>query len=877
MFMLAASMGELPSTAFAQMGTTGMAPPNGGVIGRAVVGLQELNANGPGYGYVGFNGVDRGLGYVGSYMTVGAFVPYAQDDLGGFWSADLRGHLSVNGGFFSNVGAVRKQFVGGALLGVGVYWDYDGDSNQYPVSSLGVSQFPLSTAQFGNFGHSYNQVGVSGELLTDWGNLRSNGYIPVGTTAYTAGSPNNPFHQHFVMCQYGLDAALAGADLELGVYVPGLSDWAGMVSVGGYALGNATNNWKLGPSAGDDVVPWFGGVYTRLDMTFLENWDFSLQANNDSYFDWTGFARLTYRLGGSRRRNVPDQMEQPMMRNEHIVRAHQTPIVAVNPDNTDPDGLKRPWRVIHVNNAAADGGDGTATRPFNSLAEGNAAATEAWDIVFVSQGISRTTTPYGGTFAFQAPNQYLVGDGGSFLLPTATCGPLSLSTGSGLIPLFSNPAGDSIAIDGTKAGGATIADLDIIGSKTGIYATGPLTSAAGKGLTVQGVSISGNGTSASQSGVYLQAASGKAVFKDTEIVNMNAGGLVVTGPGAGPLAIDYQGSITSDTKANGGVASPLVYIADVQGGTINLATGGGAIGSTVPNEITDIGGAGIQLVGNAAGTAINIGNVSLEDNALTAIAVIDDSATTLITADAGSGIMKETNGAAISVIGGEPTFEYRGPITNGLPSSGAATSYLLSVADTNGGGVTLIATGSAFADTGNGISINNAAGDVTIGGLGALIKSSGAQGILIDGASSSGKYVFNNVTITDASQAGVLINGAPGATTFANLNINLDRASATGFLANAAGPITAIAGSNTIRNTSPSLAAVQIVGSGPLNLNFSSVRSGNTTTVPGSPTAMIFNTSPGAFNVTSLFEVGTAAGTTANVTNDGGTVVSLPP
>ena len=102
-FMLAASMGELPSTAFAQMGTTGMAPPNGGVIGRAVVGLQQLNANGPGYGYVGFNGADRGLGYVGSYMTVGAFVPYAQDDLGGFWSADLRTHLSVNGGFFSNV------------------------------------------------------------------------------------------------------------------------------------------------------------------------------------------------------------------------------------------------------------------------------------------------------------------------------------------------------------------------------------------------------------------------------------------------------------------------------------------------------------------------------------------------------------------------------------------------------------------------------------------------------------------------------------------------------------------------------------------------------------------------------------------------------
>jgi len=84
-----------------------------------------------------------------------------------------------------------------------------------------------------------------------------------------------------------------------------------MVSVGGYAFGNARYN----NVNGTDLVPYFGGVYTRMDLTLIRNWDFSLQANNDSFFDWTGFARLTYRMGGSRRRNVPDQMEQPMMRN----------------------------------------------------------------------------------------------------------------------------------------------------------------------------------------------------------------------------------------------------------------------------------------------------------------------------------------------------------------------------------------------------------------------------------------------------------------------------------------------------------------------------------------------------------------------------------
>jgi len=325
--------------AVAQMGQAAMAPA-AGLVNNGLQRFQNLSENGPGWMYWGVNAADRGLGYVGSYMTLGGFVPMAEDDLGGFWAADLRSHLSEYGGFFSNVGAVRKQFIGGTLLGVGVYWDYDGDQNQYAATPIVGTPFTFAGGQ------SYNQVGVSGEWLTDWGNLRSNGYIPVGTTAQLTG----PFVGNVVLCQNGVNAALGGADLEVGAYIPGLSDWAGMVSVGGYALGNTRYTFQDGTAA----VPWFGGVYTRLDMTFIKNWDFSLQANNDSYFDWTGFARLTYRMGGSRRRNVPDQVEQPMMRNEHIVRARQAPETAINPFTGTP------YRVFHVDNSVAGAGTGPA-------------------------------------------------------------------------------------------------------------------------------------------------------------------------------------------------------------------------------------------------------------------------------------------------------------------------------------------------------------------------------------------------------------------------------------------------------------------------------------------------------------------------------------
>ncbi len=841
MFTLAASMGELPSTAFAQMGTTGMAPPNGGVIGRAVVGLQELNANGPGYGYVGFNGADRGLGYVGSYMTVGAFVPYAQDDLGGFWSADLRGHLSVNGGFFSNVGAVRKQFLGGALLGVGVYWDYDGDSNQYTLSSLGVSSYPNSTAAFGNLGQSYNQVGISTELLTDWGNIRSNGYIPVGRTATTAGNPNFPFYQNFVMCRHGFDAALAGADLELGAYVPGLADWAGMVSVGGYTLGNATNNWSLGPSASLDVVPWFGGVYTRLDMTFLENWDFSLQANNDSYFDWTGFARLTYRLGGSRRRNVPDQMEQPMMRNEHIVRAHQTPLVAVNPSNIGPDGQPAPWRVFHVNNQAGSDGNGMAGSPFETIAEANAAATNPWDIVFVDAGttVADNRVAYTDTFSPLAANQYFIGNGAPFDIFTQPCGIKDISTISGPRPLLSNPTGPSIVVKN----GLVVNNFDIVGSTVGIGASNvnlssginrpgesPYASKLGDSV-VTNVSIFGT-KQAGQTGVFLEKTTGGITFQDVDIADMTNGGLVVEG---GNPRVTFEGNITSNVAFTGGFVSPIIAITDTTGGTFDI--------NKPPSSgiVTDIGGDGILIADNKAGTVINIGNVTLIDSVTTGIKVEDSFAAITIT---DAIIEKETDGAAILVDGGGPTFTYLGEIVN-------QQGYLLEVIGTISGSVLLDSPpGLPFVDNGSGIVVDTAAGSVEVR---RAIIDSDENGIAV--FNSPGTQTFKDIVINGAGGpafAGVNLQSNIGTSNFENLKITTNKA--TGFLA-ANDNVINVTGNSTVNSTGAP--AVSLSNVADANINFNSVKSTNS-----SSQGVFINNTNGVFNV--------AGGVTVtNPTNDG--------
>jgi hypothetical protein len=723
----AAAAGPL---AHAQVGQTAMAPATG-VVNRAVAGLQELNQNGPGWLYYGINAADRGLGYNGSYMTLGGFIPYSEDDLGGFWAADLRGHLSQYGGFFSNVGFVRKQFLGGSLLGVGVYWDYDGDLNQYPA--YGTCGTP-----FGQFGHSYNQVGISTEWLTDFGNLRSNGYIPVGTTAYTAGAPNSPFYQNFVMCQYGLDTALTGADLEVGAYVPGLTDWAGMISVGGYALGNSRYNWSNGPSLGQDVVPWFGGVYTRLDMTFLENWDFSLQYNNDSYFDSTGFARLTYRMGGSRRRNVPDQMEQPMMRNEHIVRSHQTPIVALNPSN----GYK-PWRVVHVNNAVAPGGNGSAEAPFTTITAGNAAAANPWDIVLVAPGLSSTSSTgapvnaYAGTFSPLAANQYFVGSGSPFFIPSACCGPINIGGLGGLQPVLSNPLGASIDL----GKGLVTSNFAIVNSAVGISGTGNLSSAE-RGSLANNISITGTGTGPYQ-GIALTNTTGGAGFRKVDIAGMTDGSVVVNG---GAPVVDYADGTIVNTQDH------ILQVNGTVGGSVSLVAN-----PTTPFQETGDG----VLVRNAAGDV----TISNKNPGATAITIASQKDGINVNNSSGT----QTFDGVVITAAGQPNSGYAG--VNLQNNAGTSNLNNLDITLTNASNKSpgfLAVNDNVINVTGNNsinvaqapaVSLTNVT-DANMTFSAVKSTSSPTNGVLIDNV--GGRIaVTSSLTVTDSAGDGLVVRNSP--------------------------------------------------------------------------------------------------------------------
>jgi hypothetical protein len=506
-----------------------------------------------------------------------------------------------------------------------------------------------------------------------------------------------PYVGNSLLGVLGVNAGLAGADLEVGAYVPGLSDWAGMVSVGGYSFGNA----RYDLPSGADVVPYFGGVYTRLDMTFLNNWDFSLQANNDSYFDWTGFARLTYRMGGSRRRTVSDQLEQPMMRNEHIVRAHQAPVQALNPFTNAP------WNVIHVDSAAAPGtaaapqafsamaasGLGTAESPVATLADAQLVATEKYDIILVSQGIS-SNQPYAGGFHFSNDHQFLVGQGSAMRLPTANMGLVPVWSGvkSTDYPVIASGALPAI----TLRNGAVVDHLQITGSRVGITDT-DITNPASF-VIVNDVRIVGSGPQ--QTGVVINDLTGSNStinFSNMVLTGLTADGFVVDGGNGG--AGDPKVNIDQSTFVNTGGSAVVVKDIYNEGRvrvTNSKIDGTTAAGVQVTNGqayIADttferIGTAGVDATaGTAPGVFGNEATVQVVDSTFSLVPVgVRAQATE-------NGVMNVTiNGNRIVTTGGNGIImsvaDAPGAVVNASVVdnrvSGAATIVSGTVASTNG-------------------------------------------------------------------------------------------------------------------------------------------------------------------------------------------------
>jgi len=505
----------------------------------------------PGHIWVGFNAAETGLGYEGSYMTIGGLTALGDDIFEGTIFLDGQAHLDEYGRMFANLGIGRRQYIDPVLVGVGVFGDFDG------------SRFTDR-----DFVHDFAQVGVSLDLIGDGWEARGNGYFPVGDTDFTLGNENTLFFGNNILVQNGIDSALRGVDGELGVPIPWLQQWQSMCYIGGYHYDS-------------DSIMSFGGVSLRLQFNPMPWLTVTAAMTDDNTFGTNGILSVTYTGCGSRLPRGEASLLNPFQRNDHIVRFNQEGIIAINPETNQP------WNAIHVDNSNVAPGTGTAEDPYTTLADAQNNSNPN-DLIYVRTGAGA----YSDGIVLQ-DTQFLLGDGVDNPIPT--------QVGQFVLPAL-NPGGGPVVSNGAGAGVVLATDnvvrgFDLTNNVVGITTQG--SPQAGNTLhTIDQVDIDG-GTN----GVIINSGVGTYTFTDTNIgQTTTTGATSLQVQGAAPT-VNYGGSITN---TNGFVFD----VSNTTGGSVNFSNGGltdnGGTGANFSNVDGDVNVSSQLALNNSTAQGLNI-------------------------------------------------------------------------------------------------------------------------------------------------------------------------------------------------------------------------------------------------------------------------------
>ncbi len=575
--------------------------------GAPVQGMTDVHLAWPGRLWFQVNLADSGLGYQGTYFTLGAKQHLFQDFLDGRWLLEARGHLGTEngGGFFANIGLERVFSLesAGAEITAGFWYDYDGDQS--------------------DFGEAYNQLSVNASIETRNWLLYGNGYFPVGDTGTMLGDPLNGscFLQNSIVTSPGIDAALQGFDAMLLAKPAGLQHVNGTIGFGGYGYGS-------------DLVDFFGGVRGRVGMQFDGGLIVQGEINHDNRFDITGVVQIGWLFGagakGTEYGFLGTDLE-PTLRNDHIVRYRQEVQLAIDPDTG------RAYDVYHVDNNAAAGGDGTFERPFDNLAAAEAASADD-DIIFVREGGGTTRNMDQGITL--KPGQLLLGDGVRHLIPLADGTNFLLCNDlDGLRPTITNVGvGNAVNLSSRNTVRGFVIDGSAGGLQNGISGNSGFTLTDG---IIEDVTIVGNPI---LDGVFLNNIAGDWTFARNDIQTARDGisiqnaidpastflftdNVVSFNLGDGIRMDNFDAQLISfidnDTSFNGGNGINLMNYLNASGAGVELDfidTEIAILGPTTPTA-SDNTGVGIAL-NNVEGN-IRFLNMEIRNNLGGGISLID--------------------------------------------------------------------------------------------------------------------------------------------------------------------------------------------------------------------------------------------------------------
>lgn len=614
-----AVIGLTPSQARGQMAGD---PINGYVQGGQPAGVAPFQTRLPGLWpgnvWLEANLADNGLGYSGAYMSLGAKTRLFEDWFDGRWVLQTQGNLSLDrGGFFSNVGLERNFTIDavGSDIYLGAWYDYDDD-------------------QQGDFGHTYHQLGISGGVRSKYWDLIGNAYLPSGETSHFLGDPTGStvFFRNSIVTQLGFDSALEGFDANVVMRPEILAFVNGNIGFGGYAYQS-------------DAVDMFGGISGRVGIQTLRGLLTSIQVNHDERFDTTAVLQVGWIFGarGSRTEYSPVGRDlEPTLRNDHIVRTQQELLLAIDPDNNDP------YVVFHVDNTAAPGGDGSFERPFQTLAQAQAASGQQ-NIIYVHQG-DGTTTGMDQGIALKN-GQLLLGDGIVHRIPVVGGTFDIFNDLSGGRPVITNTAGNAV----TLASDNTVRNFDIDGGAGGM-ANGIFGDGGAGTLTdgiIEDVRIFGNPII---DGISLTNISGDWRFARNEVRTAGRDGVFINGMSgaASTLTVldsEFSGNLRDGFHIENFTGDRFVFSRNTTDGNIRdglrMQNYTGTNGTFDITDHNAAGNAGFGIHLNGLDGDVSITNATLTGNTGGGIQTVNVTGDTLISGATitgnGTGIRNELN------------------------------------------------------------------------------------------------------------------------------------------------------------------------------------------------------------------------------------------
>lgn len=466
-------------------------------------------------------------------------------------------------------------------------------------------------------GNTFYQATAGGEWLGKNVDVRANVYLPLSEEK-EALTPNvgrtNPYMAgtRIYVDTIGstLEEPQTGMDAEFGVRLPFLEEYTDNVRAygGGYSFD--------GPHT-PTVVGW----RTRVAADITKNIQVGARFQKDGERGAQGFLEATIRFPFDKKKSFREdgiraRLDESPERDIDIVTGEVVDTGLARPVLNAETGVVQ--QVLHVDNTATAGGDGSAEHPFNTLAAAQAAA-QAHEIIYVHTGDGSSTGQNAG-ITLNKTGQRLIGagtdfswDGAKFAIghsiqsaPDAiTIAPATTA------PVITNGAGNGIDV--------TADEVEVAGVKVNATTGNGLYALNNTGTTWHSVSVHDvTIQSSALRSLYIQSSGGGSCIN-----TVNASDVIVTG-GLSPLDAFYV-----NATGNGRIGE-----VSLQNITATLNSGFGVyiqadtnswVGEVVAQNIFSTGNAKYGVtVGSYSGSiieSVSLQNISATSNTQYGVAI----------------------------------------------------------------------------------------------------------------------------------------------------------------------------------------------------------------------------------------------------------------